>query len=301
MQARYDLASVGNFTRDTIVTAAGTRFVNGGGFNYAAFAARATGLSVVAVTRLAREHDEVVRELAAVGIDALVEYTDSSTLMRLEYPTADVDQRILTVAATAGSITPAQVAGVAADAFVVSPSIRGEVGADVIEELRRPGVLVGLDVQGMLRIRHENGLLEHSPWPDAAAILPLVDVLKTDAVEAASLTGETDHLRAARAIAALGTREVVLTHRGGLLVLADGEVHEAQFVPTAVVGRSGRGDTCLGSYLAWRLRHSPAEACRWAVAATSLKLEAEGPLRRSYAEIEALYARLGGEVALVAG
>ena len=300
MPARYDLASVGNFTRDTIVTAAGTRYVNGGGFNYAAHAARATGLRVAAVTRLAREHDEVVHELVAAGIDPLVEYTESSTWMRLEYPTADVDQRILTVAATAGSIHPGQVAGVSADAFVVSPSIREEVGLDVLQELRRPGVLVGLDVQGPIRIRRDDGRLQHAAWPEAAAFLPLVDVLKTDAVEAASLTGETDHLRAARALAALGAREVILTHRGGLLVLAEGQTHEAQFAPRELVGRSGRGDTCLGSYVAWRLHHTAAEACRWAVAATSLKLEAEGPLRRGYDEIAALYTRLGGPLPVTA-
>jgi sugar/nucleoside kinase (ribokinase family) len=253
------------------------------------------------VTRLAREHDEVVRELVAAGIEPLVEWTASSTLMRLENPTDDVDQRILTVAATAGSIPAAQVAGVEAAAFVVSPSIRDEVGADVLAELRRPGVLVGLDVQGMLRLRRDDGRLEHGPWPDAAAVLPLVDVLKTDAVEAESLTGETDHRRAARAIAALGAREVLLTHRGGLLVLAGGEVHEQAFVPRALVGRSGRGDTCLGSYVAWRLRASPAEAARWAAALTSLKLEAEGPIARPFADVVELYGRLGGQVAPLPG
>jgi sugar/nucleoside kinase (ribokinase family) len=61
-----------------------------------------------------------------------------------------------------------------------------------------------------------------------------------------------------------------------------------------LVGRSGRGDTCLGSYVAARLNAPPAEATLWAGAATSLKLEAEGPLRKSRPEIEEFKRRMYG-------
>jgi sugar/nucleoside kinase (ribokinase family) len=50
-------------------------------------------------------------------------------------------------------------------------------------------------------------------------------------------------------------------------------------------GRSGRGDTCVGSYVAARLEHPPEEAIYWSAATTSLKMEAPGPIRRSYEEI----------------
>jgi sugar/nucleoside kinase (ribokinase family) len=246
---RFDLITLGNYTKDTIVTRAGTRHVHGGGFNYAARAAAAAGLSVAAVTRLAEEDREMVEQLEAAGVTVFPRWTDSSTIMRLEYPTDNVDERTLTVAATAGSLEPDQVDGLEAPAFVVSPSIRGEVGIDVLQAIRRPGVLVGLDVQGYVRIRRENGVLEHTHWPEIAETLALVDVLKTDAVEAESLTGTADHEAAARMLAGYGPREVVLTHRDGLLVLADGRVHEARFTPRELRGRSGRGDTCLGSYL----------------------------------------------------
>ena len=133
VKQRFDLATVGNYTKDTIVTSAGTRHVDGGGFNYAAFAAAALGLKVAAITRLAAEDTRVVDALERAGVTVFAEKTTSSTLMRLEYPTANVDERILTVAATAGSFTTDQVAGVAARAFVISPSIRGEVPLEVIQ------------------------------------------------------------------------------------------------------------------------------------------------------------------------
>ena len=291
---RFDLITLGNYTKDTIVTRTGTRHVHGGGFNYAARAAVAAGLSVAAVTRLAEEDRESVEHLEAAGVTVFPRWTDTSTIMRLEYPTDNVDERILTVAATAGSFEPDQMDGLEAPAFVVSPSIRGEVGIDVLQAIRRPGVMVGLDVQGYVRIRRDDGVLEHTHWPEIGETLALIDVLKTDAVEAESLTGTGDHEAAARILARYGPREVVLTHRDGLLVLADGQVYEAPFTPRELRGRSGRGDTCLGSYLTARLRVDPSQAILWAAAATSLKLEKEGPLTATRAEIAAAFEERGG-------
>ena len=287
MFSSFDLVTVGNYTKDTIVTKAGTRHVHGGGFNYAAHAARASGLEVGAVTRLAAEDAEAVQRLVEAGVTVFPRWTPSSTIMRLEYPTDDVDQRILTVAGIAGAIEVDQVASLEARAFLVSPSIRGEVPLDTVRAMRRPGVLLGVDLQGYIRIRRDDGRLEHAPWPEAREHLELVDVLKTDAVEAESLTGESDHRRAARAIAALGAREVLLTHRDGIVVLAGGRFYEVPFQPRELRGRSGRGDTCLGSFLSRRLTGSPGEAIHWAAALTSLKLEAEGAIRRTRAEVEA--------------
>jgi sugar/nucleoside kinase (ribokinase family) len=77
-----------------------------------------------------------------------------------------------------------------------------------------------------------------------------------------------------------------LTHKDGLIVLANGVMHAQPFLPVELRGRSGRGDTCVGSYLSRRLQAEPADATVWAAALTSLKLEAEGPIRRSRADIE---------------
>jgi sugar/nucleoside kinase (ribokinase family) len=116
-------------------------------------------------------------------------------------------------------------------------------------------------------------------------------VLKTDAVEAELLTGEFDIKVAAQMMADMGPREIVLTHRDGLLVYADGQFHEAGFFPKKLVGRSGRGDTCVAAYVAKRLAASPAESTVWAAAVASLKMEAEGPFRREMSEVEELIRR----------
>jgi len=115
-----------------------------------------------------------------------------------------------------------------------------------------------------------------------------VDVLKTDGVEAEILTGKKDIKEAAKILAGFGPQEIIVTHRDGVLVHADGRFYEAPFFPREVRGRTGRGDTCTAAYLGKRLTAPPAEATVWAAALTSLKMEQGGPFRREISEVEAL-------------
>jgi sugar/nucleoside kinase (ribokinase family) len=287
----YDVVILGNYTKDTIVSPAGTRRVDGGGFNYGAHVAAMMGLKTAAVTRLAREDVHVVHALTQLGIDVYPTYTPHSTLMRLYYPTANVDQRELTVTETAGTFTPDQFKDLQARVFIINGSVREEVGLDVILALgKKGGTLVG-DVQGFIRVIAPDGTLRYDDWPAKQEVLAHFHILKTDAVEAEALTGLADMKAAARTIATWGPKEIVLTHRDGVLVLVDGRFHEAPFRPEKLVGRSGRGDTCLASYVARRLTASPEEATIWAAAATSLKLEAEGPLKRKMSDVEEMIRR----------
>ena len=101
----YDVVCIGNYTKDTIISPSGTRYVDGGGMNYAAHAARRLGLKVAVVTRLAKEDQRVVDKFRQAGIDCFPTYTPKSTEMCLEYPTPNPDIRNLSVNALAGAIT----------------------------------------------------------------------------------------------------------------------------------------------------------------------------------------------------
>lgn len=282
----YDVIYIGNYTKDTIVTPSGTRYVDGGAVNYAAHAARKLGVSVAVVTRLAKEDDRLVEGFALAGIDTYATYTPSSTLMKLDYPTLDPDIRTLTVTATAGSITAKDVQSLEAKAAVIGSSLRGEVGLDVVEALKAKGVKIGLDVQGFVRVLR--GVeLKYEPWEEMKAFLAQVDYLKSDMVEAEFLTGEADIHKAAAFYRSLGSREIVLTHRDGVLISANGKEHELGFYPARLDGRSGRGDTCIGTYVAMRLSREPLEAGVWAAAVTSLKMENLGPFNRPLSDVEA--------------
>ncbi|HEY5759269.1 MAG TPA: PfkB family carbohydrate kinase [Steroidobacter sp.] len=287
----FDFVSVGAYTKDTIVTRSGTRQVHGGGYSYSAHAARLLDQRVGAVTRLAEEDTDSTRLLKESGVEVMVRDSAKSTVMRLEYPTANVDERILTVTDVADPFQVEDVLDVRAEAILISASIRGEASLPVVKAIRDRARLLGVDVQGFVRIVTPEGKLTYQAWPEMSEVLSLVDVLKTDAVEAEFLTGQTDIRVAARKLAGYGPKEIVLTHKDGLLVLANGEYFEQPFRPVELRGRSGRGDTCVGSYLSSRLQASPEQSTKWAAALTSLKLEAEGPIRRTRAEVEDLIRR----------
>jgi sugar/nucleoside kinase (ribokinase family) len=287
----FDIAYIGHYTKDIIVYPDLTRTVDGGAFNYGANVAVRMGLKTAVVTRLAREDWHVVEELQRLGVTVFARATPASTLLRLSYPTANLDERTIDLLSSAGPFTLDEVEKIQAKAFAIGASVRGEVPAPVVEALAQKGGILALDVQGFIRVIRD-GTLTFDDWPDKESILQHVTLLKTDAVEAESLTGERDRYAAAERLAAFGPREVLLTHSGGVLVYHDGVCDEAPFAPEQVRGRSGRGDTCTSAYLSRRLTASPAEAVAWAAAVTSLKLEAEGPFRREVAEVEALYQRL---------
>lgn len=287
----YDAVFIGNYTKDTIVSPSGTREVDGGGFNYGAHVAAMMGLKAAAVTRLSKDDVRVVDALVKLGIAVYPTYTPHSTVMQLYYPTSNVDERILSVSHTAGSFTPEQVRDLESRLFLISSSIRGEVDLPVLRELRAKKTLLAADAQGFVRILTPDGKLAYDAWPGKEEALSYIEILKTDAVEAEMLTGQADIKAAARMIAGWGPKEIVLTHRDGLLVFAGGRYYEAPFRPQKLVGRSGRGDTCIASYVARRLSASPQEATAWAAAATSIKLEAEGPIRRKVSDVEELVER----------
>jgi sugar/nucleoside kinase (ribokinase family) len=288
MQNSYDIVLLGAYTKDTIISPTGKRVVDGGGFNYGTNVTAKMGLKVAAITRLASEDFHLVEELKQTGADVYAVATDHSTCLTLEYKTTNVDQRVLYVTTTAGAFTEDQVAGITAKAFVIGPSIRGEVPVAVIDAIKKNNSFISIDVQGYIRVIREDGVLVYAPWPEKEAVLARADVLKTDAVEAEFLTGSADIHQAAQMLADLGPKEVVLTHRDGLLVYDGHHYYEAGFYPRQLVGRSGRGDTVIASYMAKRITASPAEATIWAAAAVSIKMEAEGPFKRDIRDVEAL-------------
>ena len=160
----YDIICAGNYTKDTIITPDGTRYVDGGGMNYAAHAAMRLGLKTAMVTRLAQEDEHVVDDIRRDGIDCYPFYSPSSTLMTLEYKTHDVDKRNLYVKGVAGTIRPEHLDGLEARAIVVSPSLRGEVEPEFFTSMRkRKGVILSADVQGFVRVLRGEALV-YEPW-----------------------------------------------------------------------------------------------------------------------------------------
>ena len=287
MSHSYQIAFIGHYTKDTIVSSSGVRVVHGGAFNYGANVASRMGLKVSTVTRLAEEDAEVIRELEKLGVKTSVTWTPQSTCLKLIYPSDNPDERVISVSSWAGAFCLEEIFPIEAEKIVIGASMREEVPQKIIQALARKKSVLAADVQSFIRI-NRNGKLVAEPWPEKKEILPLIEVLKTDAVEAELLTGEKDIKKAALLMTAMGPREVIITHKKGVLVLAEGKFYQASFYPQILIGRSGRGDTCLASYMCRRINASPEEATIWAAALTSIKMEAEGPFWRSMEDVEKL-------------
>lgn len=283
----YDIAFIGHYTKDTIVSSTGTRVVDGGAFNYGSNVAVRMGLKVTAIARLAKEDFHVVEKLKGLGVDVFAHISPQSTCLRLEYPTSNVDERVIYVTSSAGPFTTAEVKKIQTKAIVIGASMRDEVSLEVIEELAKKKTILAADVQSFIRI-NDNGKLVPEEWLEKDSVLARLNILKTDAVEAGLLFGKCDLHTAAKKMHDLGPREVVINHRDGLLVYADGNFYEEKFLPKEIIGRSGRGDTCIASYVAKRLNASPQEATIWAAAVASLKMEVEGPFQRTIEEVNNL-------------
>ena len=286
----YDTVHIGHYTKDTIVTLkGGTRIVDGGGFNYGAHATHALGLDVLAITRLAKEDSHVVDELNRTGIKTSAVYTDKSTCLKMDYPTENPDERIFTVTSVAAPFEASDIQNIRGKAFVAAPSFLGEMDMTFIKAMKERCRYLALDVQGFVRVVYGN-TVKYEQWKEQREILPMVDFFKVDIAEAEFMTGTKDRHEAAKMLKAMGPAEIVLTHKSGLLIYDGKEYFEAEFHPKELIGRSGRGDTCISTYSGCRLSMPPEKAVIWTAALASLKMEKEGPFTGTKKDVENMIA-----------
>ena len=181
---QYDITLIGNYTNDTIITANGTKQVDGGGFNYGAHAAIALGAKTAAITRLNKNHKHVIKNLENLGVDVFPTYTTDSTHIKLIYPTNDWDNRTLIMSKSAGSFSANQFDDIDSKIFLINASVRDEVDQETILSLCKKKALIGIDLQGFIRKINDDGILMDSVWKEKEKILNIVHYLKADAVEA---------------------------------------------------------------------------------------------------------------------
>jgi sugar/nucleoside kinase (ribokinase family) len=279
-----DIAVIGHFAKDKIIFRGEERVSSGGSVYYGAIALRRMGLRVAVVTRLRPDDFGLLGELKDEGILVFAQPAEQTSGIENTYFTDDMDRRLCKPLGFAGPFRLEYLPDIQPRTFLVGPIMAGEVDIPLIRALSSKDT-VALDAQGFVRVR-EGDELVFRDWPQKQEGLALVDMLKVDTAEAEVLTGQTDVRQAVRELAAYGPKEIVLTHPQGVLVYAGGECYQALFTPREVRGRTGRGDTCFAAYLGRRLTAGPEEACRFAAAMTSLKLEQPGPFRGSIEDVE---------------
>ena len=281
-----DILMLGHFARDEIIVDGQGEIASGGAVYYGSVALRRLGLDVAIVTRLRQADFPWLDEIKQAGVQVYATPAAQTSGIANYYNSADMERRITRPLGFAGPIQEADIPDITARIYAVAPIMAGEVTLPLLKSLARRGP-VSLDVQGFVRVREGEDLV-FRPWLEMEEGLAHVTYLKVDRAEAELLTGLTDLAAAARRLSEYGPREIVLTQSSGVTVYVDGELYQAPFRPRSLAGRTGRGDTCFMTYLGKRLSTTPAEACRWAAAVTTLKQEKPGPWDGDLAAVERL-------------
>jgi sugar/nucleoside kinase (ribokinase family) len=281
---QFDIAVIGDFAKDKLVYRGQVEISSGGSVYYGAIALQRMGIHTAVVTRLAQQDFEVLEDLKREGIAVYAQSAPQTSGIENIYATENMDRRVCHPIGFAGPFRLEEMPRISAHTFLVGPIMAGIVDIPLLGDLSTMGK-VALDAQGFARVRKGNDLVL-TDWQEKERGLAFVKVLKVDDVESEVLTGEKDRFKALKRLATYGPSEIVQTRADGVTVYADREFYEAPFVPRKIVGRTGRGDTCLAVYLGMRLTSQPKDAVRFAAAATSLKMEKSGPLRATLEEVQ---------------
>ena len=284
---QYDLMILGPATRDVNIDYTGAEDRScGGAVTFCTPAAVAAGASVLAAVKIAAADRDILDTFRMDPEDVVLLPSEKTTIMRNEYFTPDRERRNSCCAAQSDPITPAELPQVPCKLYHLAGLLYGDFPNELIEYLHAKG-LVSADAQGFLR-HNEGGKMVFHDWTDKRKYLPYMDFLKTDAAEAEILTGLTDRAEAARVLHNWGAKEILISHNTEMLAFDGQTMCTCPVKARNLSGRTGRGDTTFGAYLAMRMTGAGMEeALRYATACVSLKMETPGVFRGTKADVEA--------------
>jgi sugar/nucleoside kinase (ribokinase family) len=283
----YDLVFVGHVTLDEIEAPEGaSRGVPGGAPFFGAFAACWSGNRIAVVTRMAEEDRHILGPLKAIGIDVYLLPARSTTHMRVVHPTGKADERLMVQTADAGFFEASDMPPIQTGLIHLGALTDREFTLEFMRDLKQGGVRLSVDMQGFVRqVDPKSGVIHFRDVPQKREIVSLADFVKLDVVEAEILTG-TRHLEeAGRIVEEWGASETILTCTEGAYARYKGGTFFAGFSNRNSQGRTGRGDTTMGAYLARRKDHGVADSLAFAAALASIKMETPGPFRGSLEDV----------------
>ncbi len=284
---RYDIIFVGHVAAGAIEHFRGeVEYTYGGAPFFGAMAAAPLGKRLLVVTRMAHADHAGLEPLRSAGIDVYVQPAGETSRMRVIYPTADVDERRLFLITSAGFFRIEEMPPLEPGLVHLGGLSDQEFTLDFMEALKGRGFRLSVDMQSFVwRVDQTSRLIHYGDVPEKRDIFRMADYVKLDVNEAGWLTGTNDPFTAASRLEAWGSRETVITRADGVLARREGKSYFERFCNRNVQGRTGRGDTLIGAYLARRLDCSVQESLRFAAVLTSIKMEARGPFRGTLAEV----------------
>lgn len=285
--ARYDSVIIGHITVDSNTDCEGnTTVIPGGAVVYSSASAWALGHRVAAVTKVASADKARLAAFTVPEEDIFLLDSKKSTNMVNIYHTPDKERRTCRCESLGDPFCIDEIPEFDTDIYHFAGLIYGDFSGEMIMAAAKRGKKIAVDVQALLRHASPDGSMFFEDYKEKNEVFPYVDYLKTDAAEAEILTGLTDRKEAAKALLAMGAREVLITHNTEVLAYDGGEFHTCPIKARNLSGRTGRGDTTFAAYINERLNHSIPDALLTATATVSLKMETPGPLKGTRADIE---------------
>lgn len=286
----YDIVFIGHVTIDEIRRFGGqTTVETGGAAFYSPMAACLPGLRIAVITRTAPEHSYLFDPLKAKGIDVFVQPSSATSHLVVLHGTDNPDEREIVLTENAGFFDDKEIDFPARPRLVHLGALTDqEFSVEFMAALKKRGYDLSVDMQSFVRqVDPRTGVIQFRDVPRKTEIVAMAKAVKIDVVEAQLLTGTADLSEAARIVEAWGGQETMVTRADGVLVRYDGRECFQPFTNRSVAGRTGRGDTTFGAYLARRKDHSVEDSLRFAAAVVSIKMESFGPFTGTMEDVMA--------------
>jgi sugar/nucleoside kinase (ribokinase family) len=279
----YDITFLGHMCYDEIIPFGGeARIAPGSAVLCGAMAAARVGKRVAAIVKLAEKDRAILQPLGYQRVDVTILPAAETTFSRVEYFSANHDERRITLAKSAGRITIDQVPEIHTRYLHLAGISNDEFDLDLMRALKQRGHALTVDMQSFVRQvdpATREIVFGDIPVRDKQEIFRLTDLVKLDIVEARALTQKENLQDAVRVLMDWGAKELLITQNAGVWAWSSRKSWMEKFSNASDVGRTGRGDTTFAAYLAYRLDHGIPASLQFAAALVSIKMEAPGPFQ----------------------
>jgi len=283
---RYDIVFIGHLAMATIVPFEGAPFAEWGGpAFFGPLAASCLTKRIASVTRIAKSEAELLSPVKTAGIDLFVQEREIAQI-RVVHPNTSVDERQIFLIKRGGYFTIDDMPPIDPCLIHLGGLSDREFPMEFMRTLKARGFRLSVDMQSFLwQVDSQSRLVRLEDIAEKQEILSIADFVKLDVMEAKALTGTEVIQEQAEILEGWGSSETVITSSEGVLARRKGKSTLAKFANRSTKGRTGRGDTFSGAYLARRLNHGVEDSLRFSAALTSIKMESTGPFRGSLDEV----------------
>lgn len=283
----FDITFIGHMCYDEIVPFEGeTHVAPGSAVLCGAMAAARVSDNIAVITKMSSKDGLILDPMKQAGIDVTMIPADETTYMRVEHPSANVDERIMYQKKNAGYIQMDELPEFESKFVHLAGITDQEFPMELIRGLNEKGYCLSSDMQSFIRqVDLDTREIHFRDVENKREICSLLTRVKLDIVEGKLLTGHDDIEKAAAEILAWGPQEVIVTHSDGVLLKTADKTYYEKFSNKSIVGRTGRGDTTYAAYLVRRISHDISESLKFAAALVSLKMEKKGPFHGTLEDV----------------